>query len=82
MSDTKIVLNYAGIGQLLRSAEMRAVIEGHAQNMVNSLGDGYKYDIAYGSKDGRVRAFVKAESNKAKKENLEDNTILKAVNNG
>lgn len=79
MADVKIVLNSAGVNELLRSPELEAVIEGHAASMAASLGEGYDYSIAYGAKDGRVRAFVKAVSKKANQDNLDDNTMLKAM---
>jgi len=70
-----------GVRQLLRCDELKAVINGHAQNMVNSLGSGYSFNNAYGSKDGRVRAFIHCDSDDAIKENLENNTLLTAVGN-
>lgn len=79
MSEVKIVLNSAGVNELLRSEEMRAIIESYAADMAESLGEGYGYETAYGSKDGRVRAFVKTLSDAAAQKNLEDNTMLKAM---
>ena len=79
MFKIKVELNTAGVNELLRSSGMRAVIQNHAKSMAQRLGDGYGYRIWYGSKDGRVRAFVGTQSKKAFQENLEDNTIMKAV---
>lgn len=77
----KAQLNYAGVGQLLRCDELKAVINGHAQNMVNNLGPEYSFNNAYGAKDGRVRAFIHADTTAAKLENLEGNTLLTALGN-
>lgn len=81
MSNVRIEINYAGIGELLRSEEVRAIVEGHAAGIAQSLGDGYEYSTGYGAKDGRVRSYVHAKSKKAIKENLENNTMLKEVGN-
>lgn len=79
MNKIVVKLNYEGVRQLLRSPEMKAVILSHAQNMVSSLGDGYEAKTWYGSKDGRVRAFVGTTTNKSFQKNLEENTLLKAA---
>lgn len=81
MSDVRIELNRAGVGELLRSEEIRAIVEEHAAGIAQSLGDGYEYSTGYGAKDGRVRSYVHAKSKKAIKENLENNTMLKEVGN-
>ncbi len=78
----KLVLNSAGVNELLRSEGLRTAIEGHAAELVESLGDGYEYEIVYGAKDGRVRAFVKTASQKAVQDNLENNTMLKTAGGG
>ena len=79
MYKIKVELNHEGVNMLLRSKEMRAVIQNHAKSMAQRLGDGYGYRIWYGTKDGRVRAFVGTLNKRAFQQNLEDNTILKAV---
>lgn len=79
MSDFVFKLNTEGVNELLRCDEMRAIIEGHAEEMAAELGDGYSYEMGTSTKDGRVRAIVKTDSDTAKKENLEKNTLLKAV---
>lgn len=79
MSDFIFKLNKQGVKELLQCDEMRAIIESHAAEMAEELGDGYSYEMGTSTKDGRVRAIVKTDSDKAKKENLEKNTILKAV---
>ena len=38
MSKIRVVLNREGVRQLLRSPEMQAVIDGHAQNMAAKSG--------------------------------------------
>lgn len=75
--NVKFVLNRSGVRDLLRSQEMMDVCKGYADNALSRLGDGYEVTTHTGS--NRVNAMVSAESYSAKRENLTDNTIIKAV---
>lgn len=77
MANVKFVLNREGVRELLRSPEMMEVCKSYADRAQQSLGDGYEVTTHTGS--NRVNAMISAESGQAKRENLEDNTILKAV---
>ena len=70
-------LNEAGVRALMQSDEMLAVCDKYAQNAISRLGDGYEASTYHGKT--RVNASVMAVTHKAKKENLESNSILKAV---
>lgn len=79
MSQTiKFELDRSGVRELLRSDEMMEICREYADKAVDRLGDGYEASEHTGR--NRVNASVKAVSYKARKENLENNTILKAVN--
>lgn len=73
----KFKLNYAGVGKILKSAEMQAVLSQKASEIRERCGDGYEQDIHVGKT--RANAMVWASSAKAKRDNLKNNTILKAV---
>ena len=77
MSKNKFELNYAGVRALMRSEEMQAILKGKADNATNSLGEGYKSDIYVGK--NRANAMIYADSYRAKRDNLKNNSILKAV---
>lgn len=77
MGSVRIELNHDGIRELLQSNEMKSICEEHANAALGKLGDGYVVTTHTGK--NRVNASVFAESYKAKKENLESNTILKAL---
>ena len=77
MSKTKFKLNSSGVGQLLKSSEMQNVLSEHATNIRNRCCDGYEQDVFVGQ--NRANAAVKATSYKAKKDNMKNNTLLKAV---
>ena len=77
MSKVKFVLNRAGVRQLMQSDEMQAILKDKADGALNRLGNGYMNDIHIGK--NRANAMVWAETYQAKKENLENNSILKAV---
>ena len=73
----KFELNEAGVRELLQSSEMMAICEGYANKACSQLGYGYSVNTMVGK--NRVNAEVLAESYKARKENAETNSILKAV---
>lgn len=77
MSEVKIVLNRAGVRELLRSGEMQAICTGHARRALQQLGDGY--EVSEHTGENRVNAEVAAVSYQARRENLKNNMILKAL---
>lgn len=77
MAKMKFKLNHSGVGQLLKSSEMQNVLEEKATGIKNRAGEGYAQDIYVGK--SRANAMVYADSYKAKKDNLKNNTLLKAV---
>lgn len=77
MAKVKFELNREGVRELLRSKEMMDVCQEYANNALGKLGDGYEVTTHTGT--NRVNAQVAAVTYAAKKENLSDNTIIKAV---
>ena len=77
MAKMKFKLNYDGVGQLLKSAEMQGVLEEKATGIKNRAGEGYAQDVYVGKT--RANAMVYADSFKAKRDNKKNNTLLKAV---
>lgn len=77
MAKMKFKLNYSGVGQLLKSAEMQNVLEEKAKGIRNRAGEGYKQDTYVGKT--RANAMVYADSYAAKRDNMKNNTLLKAV---
>lgn len=72
-----IKLNSEGVRSLLRSGDVLAVCEKYANQAVSRLGSGYEVSTYVGPK--RVNASVAAVSDSAKKDNLDNNSLLKAV---
>ncbi|WP_347005652.1 hypothetical protein [Enterococcus avium] len=77
MAKMKFKLNYDGVGNLLKSAEMQGVLEEKATGIKNRAGEGYAQDVYVGKT--RANAMVYADSYKAKRDNKKNNTLLKAV---
>lgn len=77
MAKVKFELNREGVRDLLKSKEMMDVCQKYANNALGKLGDGYEVTTHTGS--NRVNAEVAAVTYAAQKENLSDNTIIKAV---
>lgn len=77
MSKFKFELNRSGVRALMQSDEMQSILKDKANNALNSLGQGYKTDSYVGK--NRANAMVYADSYQAKRDNLKNNSILKAV---
>ncbi|SUO90940.1 hypothetical protein [Streptococcus uberis] len=77
MSKFVFKLNRSGVAELMKSQAMQDVLSEHAKTIKERAGDGYEQDIYVGK--NRANAMVKAESFKARKDNSENNTLLKAV---
>ena len=77
MNEVKIVLNSNGIQSMLKSDKVKKVVKRYADRAKKSLGEGYEVSTHVGVY--RVNAEVAAVSYEAKKDNLDNNSILKAV---
>lgn len=73
-----VVLNSAGIRDLLKSAEIQSVLNETAGEVARRAGEGYEAVPGTLGKT-RANARVQAATNEAKKDNLENNTLLKAL---
>jgi len=73
----EIKLNSAGIQELLKSAEIANACMQAARSVQAKAGDGY--EVQSRTYPERTGAAVIAVSKEAIKENLEDNTLLKAL---
>lgn len=74
---TEFKLDRDGVAALMKSDEMQKILNEHASDIASRCGDGFKQDLHIGRY--RANAMVRAFSRKAKKRNLEENTLLKAV---
>ncbi|MDF2902437.1 hypothetical protein [Enterococcus gallinarum] len=77
MANLKFKLNRSGVASLMKSAAMQAVLEEKATSVRNRAGEGYKQDTFVGKT--RANAMVYADTYQAKKDNMKNNTLLKAV---
>ena len=77
MAKLRVVLNSKGVRELLRSPQMLQICLEHANKALSRLGPGYEVSGYTGK--GRVNASVRAETFEARRENAQNNTILKAL---
>lgn len=68
----KFELNYKGVGELLHSSEMESVLMEHANQIATNAGDGYQ------AVQKGTRVIVVPVTKAAEKDNLNNNTLLKA----
>lgn len=78
MADAKFKLNLSGLNELMKSAEMQAVLNSAAGQIANAAGDGYEVEAAHPISFVSIAA-VHARSFKARRENSKNNTLLKAA---
>ena len=71
------VLNRKGVNELLRSEEMRQVVEQYGRDVQNRAGEGY--DTRTHMTEQRVIVNVFPATEEAAVDNYENNTLLKAV---
>ena len=77
MSKIKFEIISKVIVSLLKSNEMGDTLMIHADKIKGNLGSGYSAQKVMSS--DRVKVFVKANSKKAQKDNLKNNSLLKAL---
>ena len=77
MAKMKFKLNRSGVAALMKSNQMQGVLEEKATGVRNRAGEGYKQDIYVGKT--RANAMVYADTYQAKRDNMKNNTLLKAV---
>lgn len=73
----RIELNRAGVRELLMSEEMAGICRELAEGVAANAGEGYGVDVHYGK--NRVNASVGARTEEAEKDNLKNNTLIKAL---
>ncbi|MGY4105130.1 hypothetical protein ACWOA0_05850 [Ignavigranum ruoffiae] len=77
MNNFKFVLNKKGVAELMKSAQMQNILTEKASAISDRCGSGYEHDVYVGK--NRANAMVKTSTFAAKKDNLKNNTLLKAV---
>lgn len=70
-------MNRSAVAALMKSPEMQAILESKAKVIRSRVGDGYTQDVYVGK--NRANAMVSADSWEAKRDNMKNNTLLKAV---
>ena len=80
MSRVKFELDRAGVRALLQSSEMAGICLSYANGVRNRAGEGYEVTTYVGK--NRVNASVHAETYEARKDNYDNNTLLKALGGG
>lgn len=80
MSKVKFRLDRDGVRQLMQSAEAMSVCEQYAHAIQNRCGEGYEVTTYVGK--NRANASVHAATVEARRDNYENNTLLKARGGG
>lgn len=75
MSNVKFVLNRAGVRELMQSQEMQDVLVEFAGQVAENAGDGYSVYIGA----TRANVSVRTETEEAMADNLDHNTLEKAI---
>ncbi|HFI0164159.1 TPA: hypothetical protein ACGORW_001989 [Streptococcus suis] len=78
MSNVRFKLNQKGVAELMKSSQMQSILTEKANSVASRAGEGYEQDIHIGR--NRANVSVRANTYQAKKDNLKNNTLLKALN--
>ena len=77
MDKFRVELNSDGVRALLQSGEMASICRGLANGIAGRAGSGYTVTTYTGKT--RVNASVMTETAEAMRDNMKNNTLLKAV---
>lgn len=77
MSKFKFILNRQGVSQLLKGEEMLGLLKTHAESVRTKAGEGYEVSTYVGK--SRANASVKVADSRSYRDNLKNNTLLKAL---
>ena len=77
MAKVEIELNSEGIEALLSGAEVRSLVQSEAEKIASGAGSGYATDVR--KVGDRIRGEAYTATKEAMKDNLENNTLLKAA---
>ena len=77
MGNVRVELNSEGVRALLKSPEMAAICKEQAEAIAGRAGSGYHVTTYTGAT--RVNASVITETAEAARDNMKNNTLLKAV---
>lgn len=77
MDNVKFELNLAGLNELMKSSEMQSVLESAASQAVGNAGGGYGSRVHVAN--WVAIANVYPTTRQAAKDNLDNNTLLRAV---
>lgn len=77
MAKQRFILNRNAVAELMKSSQMQAILTERANAIRARAGEGYGQDIYVGK--NRANAMVFADSYKAKRDTMKNNTLLKAV---
>ena len=80
MAKVKFKINSAGLVELMKSSQMQAVLAEYGSEIASNAGTGYSFNQVQSG--DRAKAFVHAVTKEAIKDNLKNNTLLKAVGGG
>ena len=75
MARVKIVLNDPGIREFLNSSHVQAMLLSRARGVAGRAGSGYIADVQAGKRHARVET----QTGQARRDNLANNTLLKAL---
>ncbi len=80
MGKVTFKVNYPGIGELLKSNEMRNVLAQYGDQVMSRLPSGYEMEESETTQ--RAKVSIRASSVLARLDNSKNNTLLKALGGG
>ena len=78
MSNVKLVWNYKGFGEILKSQKMQDCLREYGEEVKAQTGDPDSYLLDIKSSD-RAKVFVYVNNYNAERDNMDSNTLLRAL---
>lgn len=78
MAKPKIEWNSAGFTEVMRSAGVQRLLKAEADRVARTAGDGYESELGTGGRT-RSRAWARAATGKAIRDNAKNATLLRAL---
>lgn len=78
MDKLNFKLNLSGLNELMKGSEMQSVLNSAANQIAGAAGDGYEVETAHPIRFVAIAA-VHASTREARRDNSENNTLLKAA---
>lgn len=81
MAKIRIKLYRGEVRKLMKRPETKEILKGYADAALSKIGGSHGYEVSQYTGKNRANVSIRAASASARRDNAENNTLLKAVKN-